>query len=725
MKSSKTFLARVALAALSVLLVALQIAKSIGPITAILLYEQQQQDQTPKKKSQTQRIMESFAANHDDNDPSILETVKEPPKESRRNTKTHVDQIMKQAFQSNQERAQSQIQKQRQELTVDNQFFHKRSVEHTRSYKVSLQTTPRSTAATTTTSADSPEKKAGTSNKTKQQLPTTIRHNTDFFFDPPPMNSTTIRAWGCTPRNETPFIFVHLGKAGGGEVRARIAASAEAYQRSLWHHHKQDPSYYYPIRSGGRMWKGKMVNSEMNNFLPMDDVDDNDQQQFPYSKIFTFEGISSCHATTPLGHAMACGFEKDMCEPHRESDRNYYKKTAAANKNTSSISSSRCDTIYLGHNVIGNELHWLPTSFLVQWWNQSTWSRSLPLSDSSSTSSTQTSGVKKEQDDYIRAVGQKLANRFNRSHLVFDATQKRTVKRMCKSGSLTKRFWYMRLYQKCMKPMVEESDLLARKAIHGSSTSQSQRKQLTESELHWSSVYASLPVLRVTLLREPFAWLTSRFFWRLEHAAASGDGQVIVPFVGEQQSDWEYAVVAKKRKQDGNRNQLHKTQCDNVQELAYGWGKQSAMEYLIYFCGEHCMGQLQFINTRYGSFEAVRKKQMARYLKVMEDQAAYNLRNSFAVVGIFPKTKDFFDMIRKRVDYMDTSLNPEVTGDPHGSGYGKEWKRCKVQFQDETFQKEIKEKSPEIAAAARVYQVALDVYEFHKQELEQCDGAQS
>lgn len=43
-----------------------------------------------------------------------------------------------------------------------------------------------------------------------------------------------IRSWGCQRRNETPFIYVHIGKAGGGHVRARIAASALNYEASIW-----------------------------------------------------------------------------------------------------------------------------------------------------------------------------------------------------------------------------------------------------------------------------------------------------------------------------------------------------------------------------------------------------------------------------------------------------------------------------------------------------------
>lgn len=137
-------------------------------------------------------------------------------------------------------------------------------------------------------------------------------------------DDTSIRRWGCA-RNETPFIFVHIGKAGGGGVRARFAAGALEYNRSGWHRLHEDPSYYYPVYDAeGNLHKGKMSSSRMNNFVPKilkEILGD-----------FKYEGAIPCSATTPLGQAIACPLStpEDLCfEGHR------------------------CDLINFGHNVIG------------------------------------------------------------------------------------------------------------------------------------------------------------------------------------------------------------------------------------------------------------------------------------------------------------------------------------------------------------------------------------
>jgi hypothetical protein len=81
------------------------------------------------------------------------------------------------------------------------------------------------TQDTTTTSprimASSPEEEAAAATtlpttRVKQQrmmdhMPTI---NVDPFDDVIQEDETSIRRWGCTPRNETPFIFVHIGKVG-------------------------------------------------------------------------------------------------------------------------------------------------------------------------------------------------------------------------------------------------------------------------------------------------------------------------------------------------------------------------------------------------------------------------------------------------------------------------------------------------------------------------------
>lgn len=83
-----------------------------------------------------------------------------------------------------------------------------------------------------------------------------------------------------------------------------------------------------------------------------------------------------------------------------------------------------------------------------------------------------------------------------------------------------------------------------------------------------------------------------------------------------------------------------------------GWAHECALEYIRYLCGEDC---------------SLRTEMGLSSLGQMERQAASNLRSSFAVVGLLNETGGFFQMLNARVRYLDTSLNPDVTGQKHAS----------------------------------------------------------
>ena len=79
---------------------------------------------------------------------------------------------------------------------------------------------------------------------------------------------TSIRRWGCNLR-QTPLIFVHIGKSGGGMVRARFAASALNFSKDQnW---RKPEGAYYPIfegRKGEDAVKGYFCNSGHANYKP-------------------------------------------------------------------------------------------------------------------------------------------------------------------------------------------------------------------------------------------------------------------------------------------------------------------------------------------------------------------------------------------------------------------------------------------------------------------------
>jgi hypothetical protein len=99
----------------------------------------------------------------------------------------------------------------------------------------------------------------------------------------------TIRNWGCGLM-ETPLIFVHIGKSGGGTVRARLAASALNYTRSAraWSSDNEDNSYY-PVGPDNRGF-----------------FCDKGHPQFRVTPNQGQEKVLFCHAMTPLGQSIAC-----------------------------------------------------------------------------------------------------------------------------------------------------------------------------------------------------------------------------------------------------------------------------------------------------------------------------------------------------------------------------------------------------------------------------------
>ena len=103
--------------------------------------------------------------------------------------------------------------------------------------------------------------------------------------------------------------------------------------------------------------------------------------------------------------------------------------------------------------------------------------------------------------------------------------------------------------------------------------------------------------------------------------------------------------------------------------------------------------------------------------------AAYNVQNSFTVVGLLQESQDFYDMVTQRVEYMDMSLNPTTEGKRHGSGGSAINVRCDAFFQDPALQKRVMAKGPELATLVRLYEVGVQVNQFQKEELAQCSSA--
>ena len=134
-----------------------------------------------------------------------------------------------------------------------------------------------------------------------------------------------------------------------------------------------------------------------------------------------------------------------------------------------------------------------------------------------------------------------------------------------------------------------------------------------------------------------------------------------------------------------------------------GWAVRFALEYLMYLCGEDCVARYHF-----GT---------ATDLSHLEVQAERNLRHSFAVVGLLNETESFYEMVDRRMQYIQPMQHSQINGARHGS---KTTDDCKQQFQNQSFQQKMIEKSPEIAVLNRLYNVAVEVNRFQKEELRKC-----
>lgn len=140
----------------------------------------------------------------------------------------------------------------------------------------------------------------------------------------------------------------------------------------------------------------------------------------------------------------------------------------------------------------------------------------------------------------------------------------------------------------------------------------------------------------------------------------------------------------------------------------YGWATRYAMLYIFYLCGEDCAARWEMSSSGYND---------DRLLAQLEQQAANNLRRSFAVVGLLHETDTFFDMVTARVQYIDMSIHADVEGELHDTGTNGYIAKCKERFRDPDLRQKFREASPAVAALERLYDVAVQVNRFQVQEL--------
>ena len=438
----------------------------------------------------------------------------------------------------------------------------------------------------------------------------------------------SIRSWGCN-MTATPFLFVHIGKAGGGNVRRRIATAALNFTRNpdQWFMPHLD-QHYYPVRksNGKAVHRAVLCNSGRSRHFPMS------------THTLFYEGYSQrCTATTPVGRILACPeiFGRS-CHPQDPLDPN------------------SAHIVYMGHNYLGTELHWLPIPFLNDWWDEHWRIHGMDKNDAFSNKLSTIDGIQPRCRNFSRPLGA-----FNSYHPE----------------------WYEKYYdcaQQHLEPAADQLD---------ADTRQQHFPIRDEKDIPiiqgraWGQMYASLPVTRVTVLREPMSWLRSKYAWHK---------------IGK----------------------IHNYTCDDIatatdletytdlhDAIRPGWVRKLALQYIFYLCGEDC-------HTRMELGKAT--------LPEIESQAAYNLRHSFAVVGLLEDQDTFFEMIHARVDYMDMHLITNVTDD--GTHKSNADLHCSARFKDPQFQQVLIAASPELASLMRLYEIGVEVNRFQRQELQQCSG---
>jgi hypothetical protein len=239
-------------------------------------------------------------------------------------------------------------------------------------------------------------------------------------------------------------------------------------------------------------------------------------------------------------------------------------------------------------------------------------------------------------------------------------------------------------YDACSVPLHRQADVYAALSVA--------KKLQTENELSmsWATVYASLPVLRVTLVRDPFSWLMSKYSWSIKKTQAATC------------EDLHSGIYGGKDDLAGARPQSMMMDSTDA-----GWIRRMSLGHIFYLCGQDCV-------IRYAAGQAS--------IQDLENQAEGNLRNSFAVVGILEETDTFYEMVSARVGYIDTSLNPHIRGDKHKRPPLAALSKCKAKFAVPEHRKWMKDHSPEVAALWRLYQVAMEVNRFHLEELRSCSS---
>jgi len=170
-------------------------------------------------------------------------------------------------------------------------------------------------------------------------------------------------------------------------------------------------------------------------------------------------------------------------------------------------------------------------------------------------------------------------------------------------------------------------------------------------------------------------------------------------------SKWSWPVKA--LPEGALKNSLMMERCEDF-DFFDTFAATVAETFVLYFCGEDCVVR--------------RTLGLAPVAAVLELQAAGNLRQSYAVVGIFPRYDDFFQMIGARFSYFDATLVEKLDRPPEArdGGLARSYNATCDALRDADFQRRLGDRVPAVAAARRVYDVAVEVNAAQRAELAAC-----
>ena len=375
----------------------------------------------------------------------------------------------------------------------------------------------------------------------------------ELLLDQMSAKDKTIRSWGCNLK-ESPLVFVHIGKSGGGTIRARFAAAALNFTREKWWNFGGD-NHYYPMPTRRRLHEERNDDTTYSRGTFCSSVN-NVRRRLSLMKYNNegFEQNIACSAISPLGRLVACPavFRKDQ-----------------ACRGCSNLSDAGCYAVYAGHNPLGNELHWLTAPFLQDWWNDK-WALLFP---SQTTSSVQSITPNTTIPYWCPRLN------VSRSTIATIPMKRRAAHRE---------------YYDCSKMLAADMD----RAFLPSWIDIAGKFGM---EKNYAPFYASMPMHRTVLMREPFSWLMSRFFWDKE-------------FRNTYKCDDIPAA----------------TRHGNLPFAKSGWAYKVVLEALMTMCGEDCINRFEIDDIG---------------LEEIEQQAAANLRHSFSVVGLLNETESFYEMV--------------------------------------------------------------------------------